>query len=227
MFPEIIIAKDGSKTLFNKSLNETYHSIYGALQESQHVFIEAGFNFLYQQISSEPNRKISILDIGFGTGLNALLSYLEAERKGVQVDFYGIEMYPLPFVLINELNYQKTFTPEQQFAFRNMHESIWNEPILISRYFTLSKLENSILSFEPEPIYNLIYFDAFGPEKQPEMWTENVFKKMFDCLLPNGILVTYSAKGDVKRNLRAAGFEVCRLEGPPMKRHILRALRRK
>ncbi len=222
MLPEIVDTLDGSKTLLNKALNETYHSVNGAVPESLHIFIEAGLHHLVQN-RKDQTQPISILEIGFGTGLNAFLTCLESSKIQNQIYYDGIENFPLPAELTKSLLYHKNFDAEQGRIFDLILQMEWNKPAQVSPYFILTKLQQSILDFQPKEKYNLVYFDAFGPDKQPEMWTETIFEKMFNCLLPGGILVTYSAKGDVKRALRQVGFEVTRLAGPPMKRHMLRA----
>ncbi|MBC7383541.1 MAG: tRNA (5-methylaminomethyl-2-thiouridine)(34)-methyltransferase MnmD [Bacteroidia bacterium] len=226
MLPEIIATADGSDTLFNKSLNETYHSVKGALTESLHVFLKEGFMFFSDQHKDHAS-SLKILEIGFGTGLNTILTFIEAAKKKVIVAYDALEIYPLPVELIDKLSFAQILKVEDKILFSLMHTVNWNEPIAISAEFSLQKINTSLLVFKPQPVYHLIYFDAFGPDKQEEMWSENVFKKMYDALIPGGVLVTYSAKGEVKRNMRAAGFTVSRLNGPPGKRHMVRAVKAK
>jgi tRNA U34 5-methylaminomethyl-2-thiouridine-forming methyltransferase MnmC len=216
---KIIRTEDGSSTIYVASLNEHYHSIHGAIQESMHVFIENGLNYL-GAISP-----LNILEIGFGTGLNVLLTLKEAKRTQQTINFTSIEKYPINSGEIEKLNYSSLLGPEVFNAFEKIHSTSWNVWEEVESQFNLRKIEVDLKIFTPEPSYNLIYFDAFGPEVQPNLWTEENFKKLFDCLMPGGILVTYSVKGIVNQNMRAAGFIVKRLPGPPGKRHMLRALK--
>lgn len=215
---EIRLTDDGSPTLFVPELNEHYHSSFGAVQESMHVFIEAGLNSLPGKETA-----INILEVGFGTGLNALLTVLHSFGK--TIFYHGIDAYPVDEGKIAQLDYPGFIKVEKaKNLFKNMHLVEWNEDSVITEKFMLkkerAKIEENILVSEK---YDLIYFDAFAPEVQPELWTAEVFKKLFDATKPGGILVTYSSKGLVKQNLRTAGFVVKRLPGPPGKRHMLRA----
>lgn len=222
MFPEIIPTADGSNTLFNKELNETYHSVKGALTESLHVFVKEGFQYFISQKSTLINNSLNVLEVGFGTGLNAILTFNEAQKNNLKISYDALENNPLPFDFVKKLDYDSSLSDYEKSAFNKMHLSNWNETIDITENFTLTKMNQSLSDFNTDSIYQVIYFDAFGPEKQPEMWTESVFKKMYDALQPAGILVTYSAKGIVKNNMRNVGFVVSRLDGPPGKRHMVR-----
>jgi tRNA U34 5-methylaminomethyl-2-thiouridine-forming methyltransferase MnmC len=217
---KIIQTEDKSMSVFNTSFNESYHSVFGAVRESQTVFIEHGLRLLLNS-----REKINILEFGFGTGLNALLTLKEAENRSV---FYkSLELYPLDMIIVNDLNY--TSIEEFKYLkgeFLKMHSAVWNTDVPVTEKFILHKEMLDFIEFETEnSFYDLIYFDAFSPETQPELWSEEIFKKLFESLKPDGLLVTYSAKGSVKRALRNAGFFVERLKGPPGKRHVLRALR--
>ena len=216
---EIVKTADGSHSLFNAELNEHYHSIHGALQESKHVFIEAGLNFCFERSESE----ISILEIGFGTGLNALLTCIKAEMKNRKVEYDSLEAFPLGKNISDELNYGELLG--EQKVFEKLHSSNWDCSEKISPCFILNKISTSVQCFVPYKKYDLIYFDAFAPNKQPEMWTKEIFEKVFSLLNPNGILVTYCAKGEVKRNLKAAGFKIESLPGPKGKREMTRAIK--
>jgi tRNA U34 5-methylaminomethyl-2-thiouridine-forming methyltransferase MnmC len=256
---EFKLSGDGSHTLFVPSLNEHYHSTFGAIAESRHIFINAGLNFVRQSSSS-----INILEIGFGTGLNALLTFNETIYQKLKIDYTAIELYPLSEEIYSKLNYpeyipvtdglirrlketsqhlvvgdeNKTASTEtSQLAqmnlsqdlirevFIKMHSCDWNRKITISDQFSLSKIHSSLEDYLPDnQYYDLIYFDAFGPDVQPEMWTLEVFKKMAFALKPGGVLVTYSTKGTVKRNLKEAGFRIEKLPGPMGKREILRGI---
>ncbi|NOU48779.1 MAG: tRNA (5-methylaminomethyl-2-thiouridine)(34)-methyltransferase MnmD [Bacteroidales bacterium] len=221
MKPEISRTEDGSDSLFNASLNEFYHSKYGAVTESEHVFIKSG---LYEIIND--NSPVHILEIGFGTALNAMLTLKEINKR--QLVFYtAIELFPVDMEIAQKLNYcdagDMKFYHED---FLKMHQSEWEKEIDISQNFKLKKRNIDLLTFQPEAnCYDLIYFDAFSPNVQPELWTAAVFQKLFNSLKDNGILVTYCAKGIVKQALRQVGFVVKRLPGPPGKRHILQAIK--
>ncbi|MDP1727749.1 MAG: tRNA (5-methylaminomethyl-2-thiouridine)(34)-methyltransferase MnmD [Bacteroidota bacterium] len=220
MLPQIIPTADGSNTLFNKVLNETYHSVKGACTESMHVFIKEGFQYFISHNPVHVNDTLNLLEVGFGTGLNAILTFNEAQKNNIRYD--ALENNPLPFDFVKKLGYESSLNDFEKLAFRKMHQSNWNETVDITETFALTKMNQSLLNFVSGSIYHIIYFDAFGPEKQPEMWTESVFQKMYDAMHPGGILVTYSAKGTIKNNMRNVGFEVCRLDGPPGKRHMVR-----
>ena len=218
--PQIISNEQGLKTLYRADIQETYHSIHGAIAESLHVFMEAG---LQRYIDLFEPSKINILEIGFGTGLNAMLSLLFAQEHQLNINYHSYETLPLSYSLIQDLQYQAHWGQEQEHWFVQIHQSPWEENMLINANFSLLKLQQSILLAEPKPGYEIIFFDAFAPDKQPELWSLQVFKKMYKALNPGGILVTYAAKGDVRRSLLEAGFKVEKLAGPPHKRHMLRA----
>ena len=215
---ELQVTADGSHTLFVPSMDEHYHSVNGAVQESAHVFIEAGLHQLAK-------KEIRLLEIGFGTGLNALLTLLDAEEKEKMVTYYSFELYPLELSLVEKLNYGKIICPAQADLFIDLHRAAWNEPVAITPAFTLHKMEgDSNLSTLPQNI-DLVYFDAFAPDKQPEMWNPEIFKKLYECMNQGGILTTYCAKGVVRRTMKEAGFSVERIPGPPGKREMLRAVK--
>jgi len=217
---KLIVTADGSSTLFVEELNEHYHSTFGAVQESRHIFIEAGFR--YQQKSP---KQIKILEIGFGTGLNALLSLDESLKSEVQTDYCGIEPYPVKPEFIAALNYGKILTSAKLSKhFIQMHDAAWNCKVKLAPNFVFEKKMDTIENVElPEHYFNLVYFDAFGPDVQSGIWTEKIFKKIYDCMEPDGVLVTYSVKGIVKRALKSAGFTIEKLPGPIGKREFLRA----
>lgn len=221
---------DGSATLYVPELNEHYHSVKGALTESLHIFIDMG---LKASAVAAPR----ILEIGFGTGLNALLTLIEAERSGKEVHYTGIELYPLPWETIEQLRYvdasfadnERIGMPVEQVAqwFEALHTAPWEEDVVITPHFTLRKVQADFANNHLPLItnhYSLVYFDAFAPEKQPEMWTQELFDRLYVLMSQGGILTTYCAKGIVRRMLQSAGFTVERLPGPPGgKREILRA----
>lgn len=208
---------DGSNTLYVPELNEHYHSVKGALTESAHIFIQMGLNHAQ---AANPR----VLEIGFGTGLNAFLTLLEAEKIQRAIHFTSIERFPLSEDIVRELAYPETIAPEESEKFYALHAAPWNQEVKISPYFTLHKIEGDFTRFSFCEYYDVIYFDAFAPEKQPEMWSQPLFDSLYRQMNLGGILTTYCAKGVVRRMLQAAGFTVERLPGPPGgKREILRA----
>lgn len=215
--PRIILENtaDGSHTLFVPELNEHYHSVNGAWQESRHVFIEAGL----KQCEKED---ISVFEVGFGTGLNAFLTLLEAENSRKVIHYTSLELYPLTTELAGSLNYAQLIAPDQKKLFAALHEAEWGCEVQITPHFYLHKEKADLCSYSFGSAYDVIYFDAFAPEKQPEMWHPDLFVKLSEHTSPNGILTTYCAKGVVRRSLQAAGYVVERLQGPPGKREMLR-----
>lgn len=211
---------DGSLTIFVPELNEHYHSVNGAMEESKHVFIKAGFEYCLK-----PGGKINILEVGFGTGLNALLTCLAAQKANIQVNYVGIEAFPLPDDILKVLNYPEATGEQQAFdLFRKIHDANWVYPSYITERFLINKIEARLEEVSLSAgMFNLIYFDAFSPDVQPELWTDDVFRKLYSALATDGILVTYSSKGTVKQALRNAGYTVERLPGAAGKRHMLRA----
>lgn len=214
---EIIQTQDGSTTIFLPDLDEHYHSKHGAIQEAYHVFIKAGFELF-------ENQNISILEIGFGTGLNAFITYLEAQKNNKIINYVGVEAYP---VLKNEallMNYVAELdVAEHSIIFAKMHESNWDERIEISNDFCLTKRKQFFNDIDDNNAFDLIYFDAFGYRVQPELWSTEIFQKMYNALKQNGILVTYAARGVVKRSMIEVGFTVEKLPGAPGKREMFRA----
>lgn len=217
---EIVETADGSHSLYVPELDEQYHSRHGALQESQHVFIEMG---LRPRLNI--SKKFNILEIGFGTGLNALLTAVELIDQDAEVNYYGIEAFPLSDEEAQSLNYAALVGENGPMLFGLLHQAPWEAPTEIQQGFTLSKLEARIEDFKLEEPVDLIYFDAFAPTKQPELWVEAIFQKMYDSMAEGGQLVTYCAKGVVRRTMQAVGLRVERLPGPPGKREMLRATR--
>ena len=208
---------DGSYTLFVPELDEHYHSVKGALTESEHIFINMGLRHC-------PIANPHVLEIGFGTGLNAFLSLLEAEKSRRKVHFTTIERFPLDMETIRTMNYPAQVAPAHASDYEALHQAPWNEDAPITPFFTLHKIEADFTSYQFPKGYDVIYFDAFAPEKQPEMWSQTLFDKLYSVLNEGGILTTYCAKGVIRRMLQTAGFTVERLPGPPGgKREILRA----
>lgn len=213
---EIIITSDGSTTIHLPEWNEQYHSKHGAIQEAKHVFIKNGLDI----ISSD---EISVLEIGFGTGLNCFITFLETNKK---IDYVGVEAYPVQEQEIAKLNYIKELNAEsQKDIFKTIHQIPWEQQQIISDNFRLMKRKQFFKDIVDKNKFDLIYFDAFGARVQPELWSEEIFEKMYNALKPAGVLVTYSAKGSVRRAMVAVGFSVERLEGPPGKREMLRAIK--
>lgn len=218
MDSELILTEDGSHTLFVPEIDECYHSSHGAIQESRHIFIEAG---LKQCTKPE----ISVLEIGFGTGLNAFLTLIEAEGSDKKIQYTSLEKYPVEVEKALKMNYPEELLPEKRSCFELIHVSPWNQDIEINPFFALKKIEADFTKYDFEEKYDVIYFDAFSPEKQPEMWTVQQFEKLYNCCNFDAVLTTYSAKGNVRRALQHAGFNVERLAGPSGKREILRAVK--
>lgn len=216
------ITSDGSHTLYIPELEEHYHSVHGAIQESVHVFIEAGL-----RCTLSPS--LRILEVGFGTGLNALLSCADGVNTGRSIYYTAIECYPMDVSLAQKLNYPDLIPISNgRRIFENMHRSAWNEAYLLTESFTLEKIfaDATTFSFSSQSPYHLVYFDAFAPDKQPEMWSLELFEKIYRIMTSEGILVTYCAKGEVRRRLLQVGFDVERLAGPPGKREMLRAVKK-
>jgi tRNA U34 5-methylaminomethyl-2-thiouridine-forming methyltransferase MnmC len=217
--PEILfqLTEDGSHTLYLPEIDEHYHSVHGAIQESRHVFIKAGFEACEAQ---QP----CIFEVGFGTGLNVLLTAIEAEKRRRKVRYTSVELYPLVLEQALMLNYGKILGEEMLLA--NLHQAAWNASVALSDWLSLHKIEADFASMPMgENEYDLIYFDAFAPNKQADLWQQEIFDRLFRSLRPDGIFVTYCAKGVVRRMLQASGFVVERLPGPPGKHEMLRGRR--
>jgi tRNA U34 5-methylaminomethyl-2-thiouridine-forming methyltransferase MnmC len=215
---ELSITEDGSHTIYLPELNEHYHSTHGAVQESSLVFIKYGLDFCKED-------PVKIFEVGFGTGLNALLSCMYSMQYGRKVNYTSIEKYPLDESLIISLNHNEFAGEYGKQIFSRIHNARWGRIEVINNHFCLEKIEFDLTREIPEGTFHVIFFDAFGPEKQPEMWTPEIFEKIASITLPRGILVTYSSKGDVKRALRSVGFKVQLLPGPPGKRQMIRAVK--
>jgi tRNA U34 5-methylaminomethyl-2-thiouridine-forming methyltransferase MnmC len=220
---DIIQTRDGSHSLLNGQLNETYHSIHGALQESRHVFIEHGLNYLARQSTLEV---LSVFEVGFGTGLNALLAAEFAERNSVSVEYCSIERFPLAWEIAAQLNYtQRLDWNRATEIFKKIHQSEWNKTVHISDFFSLQKINGTIHNYYFGQKFSCIFFDAFAPEKQPDMWTREVLQKVTNALNKDGVLVTYCAKGQLRRDLISLQLKVETLPGPPGKREMTRAIK--
>ena len=215
--PELVKTADGSDTLFVREINEHYHSTFGAVQESRHIFIEAGLHKC--ELPS-----INLFEIGFGTGLNAYLTILDGIKSGKTIRYITIEKYPLPSSIWNTLNYTDIILEGEPLLFQKIHTAKWNEEVKINDHFSILKLSADLtdIDYSALPLFNLIYFDAFSPEKQPELWDTSIFIKLANHCADRAKLVTYCAKGIVRRSLIEAGFTPERIPGPPGKREILR-----
>ncbi len=217
---EIIITNDGSTTIHIPDWNENYHSTHGAIQEAKHVFIKNGLDLLQNQ------KSISLLEIGFGTGLNAFITFLETLDKE-KVNYVGVEAYPISSEEIAQMNYVTELQATQyQVVFDKMHSCDWESQQHITEKFILTKRKQFFQDINDKEQYDLIYFDAFGFPLQPELWSEVIFKKMFDALLPNGVLVTYACRSSIKNAMLSVGFSIEKLPGAPGKREMLRAIKR-
>lgn len=218
---QIINTSDGSHTIYLPEMEEHFHSVNGAITESNFVYIDKGYNY---HASKNPK----VFEVGFGTGLNCLLTALQAEHFKRPTLYITIEKFPLQEEIISQLNFGRLISDEARIVFKNIHTCKWNEVVHISEYFNLFKIKGDLIDINLTHFKNcdVIYFDAFGPNKQPEMWTPHIFQKIYSITAPKGVLVTYSAKGEVRRQLAASGFEMERLPGPPGKIQMLRGIKR-
>lgn len=217
MKKEFIITEDGSHTIYLPEMDEHYHSVHGAIQESVHIYIGQG-------LMQTEKKEISVLEIGFGTGLNAYLTYCFAQERNISVNYLSLEKYPLTETEYLQLNYPESIFPKNSLIFEQMHRADWDLNQEISSIFWLKKVKADLLTyqFNSEPQFDLVYYDAFAPGKQPEMWTDEVLHKVAESVKDGGILVTYCAKGTVRRAFSAAGFFMERMPGPTGKKEILR-----
>ena len=214
---EIIQTLDGSTTIHLKEWDECYHSKHGAIQEAKHVFIQNGLSLF-------PNQSVSILEIGFGTGLNAFITLLESKKLHQSIQYVGVEAYPVNAAEVIAMNYVTELNAiSDEALFKKMHESNWDEKVVLHPEFELTKRKQFFDEIDAVEEFDLIYFDAFGYRVQPELWSTAIFKKMFTALRPGGKLVTYAARGVVKRSMIEVGFTVEKLAGPPGKREMFRA----
>jgi len=215
----LVKTADGSHTIYVPELDEHYHSINGAVQESEHIFIKSGL----ATCTADP---VNIFEAGFGTGLNALLSARYAIIKGIKVNYTAIEKYPLQEEIYMQLNHPNFAGKDGAKLSMRLHSAPWGKLTEIVPGFDLLKIKGDLATAVLTGKYDIIYFDAFGPDKQPEMWTQEIFASLDSVLAEKGIFVTYSAKGTVKRNLQSLGFNVELLQGPPGKRQIIRAVKK-
>ena len=213
---ELVITEDGSNTLYVPKINEYYHSVNGAISESRHIFIEAGL----KQIE---DREIAIFEMGFGTGLNALLTLQEVMGTRVHIVYTALEKFPLGNEITGSLNYGKLLSRSAGKYFRMIHECAWQQKVPITKNFTLLKMKGDLRKLDARNLYDLVYFDAFAPDKQPELWTAGIFTRIYRSMRRGAILTTYSSKGQVRRDMLEAGFHVEKLAGPAGKREMIRA----
>ena len=217
---QIVKTRDGSNTIFIAEFDETYHSTHGAIQESLHVFVSSGLKF-----KTELN-DINVLEVGFGTGLNALLTFIHSEETNRNIKYTSLEAFPLKWNFVSKLNYIDMIFNGKYFAkYKKMHTCCWESFYVISPNFMLRKHNMKLQNVLFENEFDVIYFDAFAPRVQPELWTERVFTSMYLALKPGGVLVTYCAKGSVKRTLTRVGFDLQSIPGPPGKREMSRAIK--
>lgn len=216
---EIKQTADGSNTIYLPDLNENYHSFHGAIQEAIHVFIKNG---LEQYVSKS---EISIFELGFGTGLNALLTNLWAETNKVKIQYTSIEAFPVPIDICKKMDYPSQLDHSSSEVYSKLLDAEWEQLVSLSRHFSIYKIKSSIQEWSKNQNFDLIYFDAFGPRAQPEMWELPILEKMYNSLKLNGILVTYCAQGQFRRNLKSLGFKVESLLGPPGKREMTIAIK--
>ena len=213
---ELRITEDGSHTLYVKELDEPYHSIHGSIQESMHVFINQGFRLI-------EHSPVHILEVGLGTGLNVLLTLAASQKKGAEIIYHAVEKYPLMPEEFEALNFEQHIPDLPPGILQALHKGPWEKEFSLTANFHLFKEHADFRSMDPGGKFDLVYFDAFAPDKQPELWSEKVFTRVADSMKSGGKLVTYAAKGSVRRTMKACGFQVEKLPGPPGKREMTRA----
>lgn len=217
---QIITTGDGSHSLLNTALNETYHSVHGARQESIHVFIKHGLEFFLEKNRADV---VDIFEVGFGTGLNALLTAAFAQEQKQKINYTSIETFPLAPDIWSKLNYSQT--ESDRILFEMLHAGSWQSKNVMNEFFTIQKLEKKLQEISFRDSFDVVYFDAFAPSKQPELWEISVLQKVYEALKINGIFVTYCAKGQLKRDLKTLGFLVETHVGPPGKKEMVRAVK--
>ncbi len=219
-YREITTTSDGSKTLFVPHWDEHYHSIHGAMQESLHVFIQAGLKYYIEKYQPDA---IHIFEAGFGTGLNAFLTAKAVKDLPVKIHYQSIEAYPLTMEEVMALNYVEAESGELQNLYLDLHRTDWDRSVQITDNFVLEKQRGFLEEWEPSVPVDIVYFDAFAPSAQPDLWTEDIFRKLYTAMSERGILVTYCAKGSVKRAMKSVGWNIEKIPGPPGKREMTRA----
>lgn len=214
---------DGSLTFYIPEIDEHYHSTNGAVVEANHVYLQEALSHYYHHRAGDEKQPIRILEVGFGTGLNAFLTLIKAEELGIPVYFTTLELYPLSTDQIKMLNYPAQIAPDKVTDYEALHTAAWDHLVNISTFFSIEKREMDLVNQSLDGVFDVVYFDAFAPDKQPEMWSDAIYKKIFDVVSPGGVLTTYCAKGVVRRGFQSAGFAMERIPGPPGKREMLRA----
>ena len=225
MKKEIIQTKDGSTTFYLPELNETYHSKNGAIQEAYHVFIKNGFSLFegHELLRTGEAKPISILEIGFGTGLNAFITSLESQNNNQTVDYVGVEAYPITQEEALTMNYANQIDASKTEVFQKIHQIDWEIKTQLNTTFQLTKRKQLFQDIVDIEVFDFIYFDAFGYDVQPELWSDKIFEKMFIALKSGGVLVTYACRSVIKNSMISAGFKIEKLPGAPGKREMLRA----
>ncbi|MFZ1808934.1 MAG: tRNA (5-methylaminomethyl-2-thiouridine)(34)-methyltransferase MnmD [Cyclobacteriaceae bacterium] len=219
---QLINTSDGSHTIKNIELNETYHSTHGAIQESRHIYIDQGLHYFIDRFQA---KSIKILEVGFGTGLNALLTMLDERTRGSRKTYHTVEAFPLPDEVIKQLNYPDHLGNRAAFCFSELHHAKWDREVEVVADFVIHKMHADIGSLKLDGNYDLVYFDAFAPKVQPEIWAKSVLANVIRVMSDNGVLVTYCASGQFKRDLKDLNMEVEEVPGPPGKRVMVRAYR--
>jgi tRNA U34 5-methylaminomethyl-2-thiouridine-forming methyltransferase MnmC len=221
MQPKLVKTADGSHSLYVEHLDEHYHSVHGAVNEALHVFIKNGLSKVAETTST-----IKIFEMGFGTGLNALVTKQFAQNNNLKIDYSAIEAFPLSWDECKPLNYlEQLNAPDLAAFFQSIHQVEWNKKTAIDEQFSLHKIHAKIEDVSLNETFDLIYFDAFGPRAQNDMWTKEIFQKLYNATTNNGVFVTYCAKGQVRRDLESVGYKMERLQGPPGKREMLRGIK--
>lgn len=221
-FQKLLLSQDGSHTIYSEKYDAHYHSIYGAIDESIHVFISAGLYHKWRQ----GDRSVTIFEMGFGTGLNAYLSYLEGIKLGMDIHYITVESDPVSSQDAEKLNYHKLVGKDNNDVFLRMHSAEWNKEVAISKNFFLAKHNVNVQELSIHPVVDIIYYDAFAPTCQPELWEVPLHQKLYNSLKLKGIIVTYCAQGQFKRNLKSVGYKLELLNGPHKKREMVRGLKK-
>ena len=224
-YPELQATEDGSLTLYTSRFGEHYHSTHGAVQESRHIYTGLALEGRLATWHQDKGKALRLFEVGLGTGLNALLTALVADREQIPIHYTSIEKYPLPEEVFHHLSYEKTIGEGSDELLRRLHECPWREDVSITPFFTLHKVLGDLTDYTFPQALDVVYYDAFSPESQPELWEERLFLSLYDAMNWQATLATYCAKGVVRRALQHAGFSVERLPGPPGKREVLRAVK--
>lgn len=214
MKKEVVVTGDGSKTIHMPELNESYHSTHGALQEAEHVFLKFG-------LSQLDKSEIDVFELGFGTGLNSILAYRFAEQNNVKINYVGVEAYPVAKEMLDALEYADLLSEDEREVFNKMHEVTWGAEVRLSEFFMFQKIEQKVEDYLAEPnAFDIVFFDAFGPRTQGALWKPEILSKMSTMLREKGVLTTYCAQGQFRRDLKSVGFNVTKVPGPPGKREM-------